>query len=87
MLGFTSTALWMLFASFVMALLYSNGIHGNIGIMTFPYTVLFFIFTLVTYTGHIPPVASLGIAILMFIYYGRSTRTAPTLPNSKTWAY
>ena len=81
MLGFTPLALWFLFAAVTLGMYVSNNIHGKVTMMAILYIAFFFTFILVTYTGTIPPVASLAIATLAFIYYGRSTRKNVSLPG------
>ena len=81
MFGLTSLALWFLAAAFSIGLFVSNNIYGKVTFMSILYTAFFFTFFLVTYTGTIPPVASLAIATLAFIYYGRSTKKGVSLPG------
>ena len=81
MLGFTSLALWFLSAAVILGMYVSNTIHGKVTMRAILYIAFFFTFFLVTYTGTIPPVASLAIATLAFIYYGRSTQKSVSLPG------
>jgi hypothetical protein len=81
MLGLTLLATSFIFASVILGMFISYNIHGQIGLMVVPYMALFFTFFLVTYTGTIPPVASLAIATVAFIIYGRVTRRGVSLPG------
>jgi hypothetical protein len=81
MLGLTSLAFWFIILSVLLGMFVSNNIHGKVTFMAIPYMAFLFTFSLVTYTGTIPPVASLAVATLAFIYYGRATQRGVSLPG------
>ena len=85
MIGFTSIALWMGCVSFVLGLFVCNNIHGKITWPAIFYIAFFFGFFIISYTGTVPPVVSLAIAIVAFIFYARHTRKVVKLENNVTW--